>query len=122
MLSSACPQWAEAPDQSDNCKASTISRNPKAASGLQSPSEPVLVLITHHKVGLDCFPQGPGMGPANPFSRMDLVGPPSPQTALEQDDLQKPMETQPHCRGWQSPKMAISQDLSSPSFPERVAP
>lgn len=122
MLSSACPQWAEAPDQSDNCKASTVARNPKAASGLQSPSEPVLVLITHHKVSLDCLPQGPEIRPTNPFSEIDQVGPPSPQRALEQDDLQKPMETQPHCRGLQSPQMTISQDLSSPSFPERVAP
>ena len=76
MLSSACPQWAEAPDRSDNCKASTVARNPKAASGLQSPSEPVLVLITHHKVSLDCLPQGPGIGPATFAWRIPVMGKP----------------------------------------------
>lgn len=55
------PSVAQAPDQSDILKAMvskvpTVTANPKAALSLWSPLEPVLVLITCHKVGPDYVP------------------------------------------------------------------
>lgn len=81
-------------------KASTVAGNPKAAPGLCSPLEPVVVLITCHKVGPVHLSGGPWMEPATHIPGLDQVEPPPPQgalgshwTALRQDGLQRSMET-----------------------------